>query len=75
MFDENDRSSHPDDTSRHIRRGARHEDDRTIEVDSSAFFAPEVPQPQSPPPKPPRNNPPSRKAPEPPREHKMTIPG
>ena len=75
MFDENDRSSHPDDTSRHIRRGARHEDDRTIEVDSSAFFAPEVPQPQSPPPKPPRNNPPSHKAPEPPREHKMTIPG
>ena len=58
MFDENDRSSHPDDTSRHIRRGARHEDDKTIEVDSSAFFAPEVPQPQSPPPKPPRNNPP-----------------
>ena len=50
MFDENDRSSHPDDTSRHIRRGARHEDDKTIEVDSSAFFAPEVPQPQSPPP-------------------------
>ena len=49
MFDENDRSSHPDDTSRHIRRGARHEDDKTIEVDSSAFFAPEVPQPQSPP--------------------------
>ena len=45
MFDENDRSSHPDDTSRHIRRGARHEDDKTIEVDSSAFFAPEVPQP------------------------------
>ena len=43
MFDENDRSSHPDDTSRHIRRGARHEDDKTIEVDSSAFFAPEVP--------------------------------
>ena len=75
MFDENDRSSHPDDTSRHIRRGARHEEDKTIEVDSSAFFAPEVPQPQSPPPKPPRNNPPSRKAPEPPREHKMTIPG
>ena len=31
MFDENDRSSHPDDTSRHIRRGARHEDDKTIE--------------------------------------------
>ena len=75
MFDENDRSSHPDDTSRHIRRGARHEEDKTIEVDSSAFFAPEVPQPQSPPPKPPRNNPPSHKAPEPPREHKMTIPG
>ena len=35
MFDENDRSSHPDDTSRHIRRGARHEDDKTIEVGTS----------------------------------------
>ena len=39
MFDENDRSR-PDDTARHIRRGARHDDDKTIEVDSSAFFAP-----------------------------------
>ena len=37
MFDENDRSR-PDDTARHIRRGARHDDDKTIEVDSSAFL-------------------------------------
>ena len=68
MFDEKD-------TSRHVHRGARNDPDKTVVVDSSAFFAPEVPQPQSPPPKPPRNNPPSHKAPEPPREHKMTIPG
>ena len=47
MFDENDRSSHPDDTSRHIRRGARHEDDKTIEVDSSAFFSETPPEPVS----------------------------
>ena len=75
MFDENDRSSRSDDTSRHIRRGVRHEDDKTIEVDSSAFFAPEPPQPQSPPPKPPREHTSSRPAAEPPREHKMVIPG
>ena len=67
MFDENDRSSHPDDTSRHIRRGARHEDDKTIEVDSSAFFAPETAQPTPPPPakKPPKKS--SAPAPQPPR--------
>ena len=54
MFDENDRSR-PDDSTRHIHRGARHDEDKTIEVDSSAFFAPEPPQPAAPPPKPPRN--------------------
>ena len=74
MFDENDRSR-PDDTARHIRRGARHDDDRTIEVDSSAFFSPEPPQPASPPPKPPKKDPPHHKPePTPPREHTMPFP-
>ena len=74
MFDENDRSR-PDDTARHIHRGARHDDDKTIEVDSSAFFSPEPPQPASPPPKPPKKDPPHHKAePTPPREHQMTFP-
>ena len=73
MFDENDRSR-PDDTARHIRRGARHDDDKTIEVDSSAFFSPE-PQPASPPPKPPKKDPPHHKPePTPPREHTMPFP-
>mgnify|MGYP007004336894 CR=1 FL=1 len=35
MFDEKD-------TTRHIHRGARKDPDRTVEVDSSAFFAPET---------------------------------
>ena len=74
MFDENDRSR-PDDTARHIRRGARHDDDKTIEVDSSAFFSPEPPQPASPPPKPPKKAPPHHKPePTPPREHTMPFP-
>ena len=64
MFDENDRSR-SDDTTRHIRRGVHHEEDKTIEVDSSAFFAPE--QPQSPPPRPPKRTEPRRSAAEPPR--------
>ena len=74
MFDENDRSR-PDDTARHIHRGARNDDDKTIEVDSSAFFSPESPQPASPPPKPPKKDPPHHRAePDPPREHQMTFP-
>ena len=74
MFDENDRSR-PDDTARHIRRGTRHDDDKTIEVDSSAFFSPEPPQPASPPPKPPKKDPPHHKPePTPPREHAMPFP-
>ncbi len=75
MFDENDRSSHPDDTSRHIRRGARHEDDKTIEVDSAAFFAPELPPAPVSAAQTAREQTTPHKAPEPPREHKMTIPG
>ena len=35
MFDEKD-------TSRHVHRGARKDPDKTVEVDSSAFFAPEI---------------------------------
>ena len=52
MFDEKD-------TTRHIHRGARKDPDRTVEVDSSAFFAPETAQPVTPPPskKPPRQMP------------------
>ena len=42
MFDEKD-------TTRHIHRGARKDPDRTVEVDSSAFFAPETAQPVTPP--------------------------
>ena len=59
MFDEKDRSRASDaDTTRHIHRGARKDPDRTVEVDSSAFFAPETAQPVTPPPskKPPRQN-------------------
>ena len=60
MFDEKD-------TSRHVHRGARKDPDKTVEVDSSAFFAPETAQPTPPPPakKPPKKS--SPPAPQPPR--------
>ena len=60
MFDEKD-------TSRHVHRGARNDPDKTVVVDSSAFFAPETAQPTPPPPakKPPKKN--SAPAPQPPR--------
>ena len=60
MFDEKD-------TSRHVHRGARKDPDKTVEVDSSAFFAPETAQPTPPPPakKPPKMS--SAPAPQPPR--------
>ena len=60
MFDEKD-------TSRHVHRGARKDPDKTVEVDSSAFFAPETAQPTPPPPakKPPKKS--SDPAPQPPR--------
>ena len=64
MFDEKD-------TTRHVHRGARKDVDKTVEVDSSAFFAPESSQPTPPPPsKPPRHNAP---APQPPRREKKTA--
>ena len=63
MFDEKDRSRASDaDTTRHIHRGARKDPDRTVEVDSSAFFAPETAQP---PVTPPPAKPPKRSAPPP----------
>ena len=60
MFDEKD-------TSRHVHRGARNDPDKTVVVDSSAFFAPETAQPRPPPPakKPPKKS--SAPAPQPPR--------
>lgn len=60
MFDEKD-------TSRHVHRGARNDPDKTVVVDSSAFFAPETAQPTPPPPakKPPKKS--SASAPQPPR--------
>ena len=60
MFDEKD-------TSRQVHRGARNDPDKTVEVDSSAFFAPETAQPTPPPPakKPPKKS--SAPAPQPPR--------
>ena len=60
MFDEKD-------TSRHVHRGARNDPDKTVVVDSSAFFAPETAQPTPPPPakKPPKKS--SVPAPQPPR--------
>ena len=60
MFDEKD-------TSRHVHRGARNDPDKTVVVDSSAFFAPETAQPTPPPPakKPPKKS--SAPASQPPR--------
>ena len=60
MFDEKD-------TSRHVHRGARNDPDKTVVVDSSAFFAPETAQPTPPPPakKPLKKS--SAPAPQPPR--------
>ena len=60
MFDEKD-------TSRHVHRGARNDPDKTVVVDSSAFFVPETAQPTPPPPakKPPKKS--SAPAPQPPR--------
>ena len=50
MFDEKD-------TTRHIHRGHRPPEEKTVEVDSSAFFAPETAAPTPPPapPKPPKH--------------------
>ena len=57
MFDETSRSHADDDSTRHIHRGHRPPEEKTVEVDSAAFFAPEtaapppagLPRSQSPP--------------------------
>ena len=43
MFDETSRSHMDDDSTRHIHRGHRPPEEKTVEVDSAAFFAPESP--------------------------------
>ena len=52
MFDETSRSHADDDSTRHIHRGHRPPEEKTVEVDSAAFFAPETAAP-TPPPAPP----------------------
>ena len=54
MFDETSRSHTDDDSTRHIHRGHRPPEEKTVEVDSAAFFAPETAAP-TPPPAPPRS--------------------
>ena len=56
MFDETSRS-HADDDTRHIHRGHHPQEEKTVEVDSSAFFSPETAAPAPPPapPKPPKH--------------------
>ena len=58
MFDETSRSHTDDDSTRHIHRGHRPPEEKTVEVDSSAFFAPETATPTPPPapPKPPKHS-------------------
>ena len=57
MFDETSRSHTDDDSTRHIHRGHRPPEEKTVEVDSAAFFAPETAAPTQPPapPKPPKH--------------------
>ena len=45
MFDETSRSHADDDSTRHIHRGHRPPEEKTVEVDSAAFFAPETAAP------------------------------
>ena len=61
MFDETSRSHADDDSTRHIHRGHRPPEEKTVEVDSSAFFAPETAAP-TPPPVPPKPELPERPA-------------
>ena len=76
MFDETSRSHADDDSTRHIHRGHRPPEEKTVEVDSSAFFAPETAAPTPPPvpPKPPKHT--GGPAPEskPPAASRMQIP-
>ena len=77
MFDETSRSHTDDDSTRHIHRGHRPPEEKTVEVDSAAFFAPETAAPTPPPapPKPPKRagrRPPGTKTP--PAASRMQIP-
>ena len=76
MFDETSRSHMDDDSTRHIHRGHRPPEEKTVEVDSAAFFAPETAAPTPPPapPKPPKHS--GGPAPEskPPAASRMQIP-
>ena len=72
MFDETSRSHTDDDSTRHIHRGHRPPEEKTVEVDSAAFFAPEAAAP-TPPPAPPK--PPSLpRSQSPPAAGRMRIP-
>ena len=69
MFDETSRSHTDDDSTRHIHRGHRPPEEKTVEVDSAAFFAPETvtPTPPPAPPKPPKHTGGPAPEPKPPR--------
>ena len=69
MFDETSRSHTDDDSTRHIHRGHRPPEEKTVEVDSAAFFAPETAAPTPPPapPKPPKHSGGPAPEPKPPR--------
>ena len=71
MHDETSRSSRDDDT-RHIHRGRHTPEEKTVEVDSAAFFAPDTPTP-TPPPKPPKKHSTGGAAPQPPRKGKASA--
>ena len=72
MFDETSRSHADDDSTRHIHRGHRPPEEKTVEVDSAAFFAPETAAPPPPPapPKPPKHT----RSPSPPAANRMRTP-
>ncbi len=69
MFDETSRSHTDDDSTRHIHRGHRPPEEKTVAVDSAAFFAPETAAPTPPPapPKPPKHTGGPAPEPKPPR--------
>lgn len=76
MFDETSRSHTDDDSTRHIHRGHRPPEEKTVEVDSAAFFAPETAAPTPPPapPKPPKHTGGPAPEPKPPAAGRMQIP-
>lgn len=76
MFDETSRSHADDDSTRHIHRGHRPPEEKTVEVDSAAFFAPETAAPTPPPapPKPPKHTGGPARSQSPPAAGRMRIP-